>query len=137
MATPKADGALLPLDVQPRAPRDEIVGWRGGALRVRVTAPPVDGAANAAIRTLLAEALGVPPSSVSVVRGLHGRDKLVRITGLDEATVKSRLGSSAPRELSRLTPGSQPAPTRTGVRSRGASISGHPRAKASSWPPLQ
>src|SRR2546427_232213 len=81
--------ALLPLRVQPRASRDEIVGWQNGALRVRVTAPPVAGAANAAISALLAGALRVPPSSISVVRGTRGRDKLVRIAGLDDATVKS------------------------------------------------
>ena len=93
-ATPRPEGALLPLRVQPHASRDEIVGWQNGALRVRVTAPPVDGAANAAISSLLAEALRVPPSAISVVRGARGRDKLLRIAGLDAAELRTRLASS-------------------------------------------
>ena len=96
-ATPRPEGALLALRVQPRASRDAIVGWQDGALRVRVTAPPVDGAANAAVSVLLAEALGVPPSSISVVRGARGRDKVVRIRGLDEATLRSRVASRVDR----------------------------------------
>jgi uncharacterized protein (TIGR00251 family) len=120
-ATPRPEGVLLPLRVQPRASRDEIVGWQNGALRVRVTAPPVDGAANAAISALLAGTLRVPPSSISVVRGTRGRDKLVRITGLAAAAVKSRLGASEPPELPRLAPGSQTAKAGTGERSRLAS----------------
>jgi len=81
--------------VQPRASRDEIIGWTDAALRLRVTAPPVDGAANAAVALLLARALGVPPSSIRVVRGLRARDKLVRISGLGEADVRSRLEARA------------------------------------------
>jgi len=127
--TPRPEGVLLPLRVQPRASRDEIVGWQNGALRVRVTAPPVDGAANAAISALLAGALRVPPSSISVVRGTRGRDKLVSIAGLDEATVKSR--------LPRLAPGSQTAQAGTGDRSRVASISGRPRLTPASRTPRQ
>ena len=125
-ATPRPEGVLLPLRVQPRASRDEIVGWQNGALRVRVTAPPVDGAANAAISSLLAEALRVPPSCISVVRGARGRDKLVRIRGLDDATVRTR-----------LKPDSQTAQAGTGARSRLASISGHPRYKPASRASLQ
>lgn len=67
--------------VTPRAARDEVVGWEGGILRVRVTAPPVDGRANRAVLALVAETLGVPRSSVLLVRGERGRDKLVRVVG--------------------------------------------------------
>ncbi|OGL13240.1 MAG: hypothetical protein A3J45_11025, partial [Candidatus Rokubacteria bacterium RIFCSPHIGHO2_02_FULL_69_13] len=63
--------------VQPRASRDEVVGWREGVLRVRVTAPPVEGEANRAVEALLARTLGVARSAVSVVRGGQGREKLV------------------------------------------------------------
>ena len=91
---PRPEGVLLQLRVQPRASRDEIVGWQNGALRVRVTAPPVAGAANAAISSLLAEALRVPPSAISVVRGARGRDKLLRIAGLDAAELRTRLAGS-------------------------------------------
>jgi uncharacterized protein (TIGR00251 family) len=82
--------------VQPRASRSEIVGWRAdGALSVRVTAPPVEGQANAAVAALLAEALGLRPSAVTVERGARGRDKLVRVEGLTPAEVRQRIGGTA------------------------------------------
>src|SRR6266542_2031726 len=90
------EAAVLRVRVQPRAARAAITGWRDDALAVRVTAPPVDGAANAAVSALLAEALDVPPSRVRVVRGERGRDKLVRIEGLSLAGALARLGRIAP-----------------------------------------
>lgn len=75
----------------PRAARDEIAGVRDGRLLVRVSAPPVDGRANAAVCALLAKAAGVPKGAVSVVRGETSRDKRVRIEG-DEAPVRAALG---------------------------------------------
>ena len=58
-----------------------------------MTAPPVDGAANAAVARLLARALGVSPSSVSVVKGLQAREKIVEIAGLGVAEIRSRLAA--------------------------------------------
>ena len=87
---------LLRVRVQPRAPRSEIVGWRtDGTLSVRVAAPPVEGRANAALAALLAGALDLRPSAVTVVRGAHGRDKLVRVVGLTAAEVRQRIGAPA------------------------------------------
>ena len=86
-----ADAATLRVRVQPRASREAIVGWREDALRLAVTAAPVDGEANEAVRRLLARALGVAPSAVSLVRGGHGRDKVVRVEGLTGAEMRSRL----------------------------------------------
>jgi uncharacterized protein len=87
---------LLRVRVQPRAPRSEIVGWRAdGTLSVRVAAPPVDGQANAALAALLAGALDLRPSAVTVARGAHGRDKLVRVVGLTAAEVRQRIGAPA------------------------------------------
>jgi uncharacterized protein (TIGR00251 family) len=80
----------LEVRVQPRAPRDEIAGERDGRLVVRVTAPPVDGRANDAVRKLLAKRLGVARGRVTVVRGEAGRDKLVEVEGLDDADVLRR-----------------------------------------------
>jgi uncharacterized protein (TIGR00251 family) len=80
----------LEVRVQPRARRDEVVGERDGRLVVRVTAPPLDGRANDAVRKLLAKRLGVAPSLVAVVRGHAGRDKLVEVEGLDDADVLRR-----------------------------------------------
>ena len=86
------DGDLLRVRVQPRASRAAIGTWReDGTLTVRVTAPPVEGRANAAVGALLATALGVPVSAVRMVHGEHGRDKLVRVTGLSPAEIRRKL----------------------------------------------
>ena len=79
--------------VQPRARRDELVGWRDDVLVVRVQAPPVDGRANRALCRLIARCAGVPPSRVSVVRGESARDKLVQVEGVDPAALRAALGS--------------------------------------------
>ena len=70
---------VLLLRVQPRASRDEIAGPQGDRLRVRITAPPVDGKANAHLLRFLAEAFGVPAADATLERGETGRDKQVRI----------------------------------------------------------
>jgi uncharacterized protein (TIGR00251 family) len=86
---------LLRVRVQPGAARDEVVGWRDDALRVRVAAPPHDGRANVAVARLLAAALGVAPSTVELVRGTAARDKLFRVRSLDAGAVRLRLGAPA------------------------------------------
>lgn len=87
---------MLRLRLAPRAAATAIVGWReDGALGVRVTAPPVEGAANRAVEALLAEALGLPRSAVSVARGERSRDKLIRVTGLGLEEVRARLERAA------------------------------------------
>ena len=68
--------------VIPRARRDEIAGERDGRLLVRLTAPPVEGAANAALCRLVARRARVPARRVSIVRGHSSRDKLVRVEGI-------------------------------------------------------
>lgn len=75
----------------PRAGRDEVVGFEGDVLRVRVKAPPVEGRANEALLKVLAKALGVPRSSLAIVRGRASRDKIVAVEGLDAAEVKRRV----------------------------------------------
>jgi uncharacterized protein (TIGR00251 family) len=77
--------------VQPRARRDELAGERAGRLLIRVTAPPVDGKANEAVRALLAERLGVPKRRVAITRGESARDKLVEVDGLDDAALRRAL----------------------------------------------
>ena len=81
----------LEVRLQPRANRDEIAGERDGRVLVRVTAPPVDGRANQALCRLIAKRLGVSRSRVTLIRGERSRDKLLRIDGLDEGTVRRRL----------------------------------------------
>ncbi len=87
--------ARLTVRVLPRASRTEIAGVEGSSVRVRVTAPPVGGAANDAVRRLLARALGCPPSAVEILHGRTGREKVVRIVGLGPVEVRSRLAAAA------------------------------------------
>jgi hypothetical protein len=79
------------LRVQPRASREGIDGWQGGAWRVRVSAPPVDGDANRAVIALLARTLRVRAGALSIVQGVRGRDKLGHVDGLSAADVTARL----------------------------------------------
>lgn len=75
----------------PRARTNEIAGERNGVLLVRVTAPPLDGRANAALCRLVAKRAGVGVRSVSVVRGATSRDKVVRVDGVSAAELKRAL----------------------------------------------
>jgi uncharacterized protein len=68
-----------------------VVGERAGAVVVRVTAPPVDGKANAALCVFVAKRAGVPPSHVQVVKGMTSRDKVVRVEGVDAAALRTAL----------------------------------------------
>jgi uncharacterized protein (TIGR00251 family) len=87
------DGAMLfEVSVAPRSSRNRILGVRGGALRIALTAPPVDGAANDALRQLLAKRLGVSKSAVEIVRGARGRKKLIRVRGADPSALVEEAG---------------------------------------------
>jgi uncharacterized protein len=87
------DGVTLRVRVKPRASRDALGGERDGALVVRLSAPPVEGAANEALQRFLGKTLGIAPSAVQILKGLTGRQKLVAIAGLDAATARERLGA--------------------------------------------
>jgi uncharacterized protein (TIGR00251 family) len=80
--------------VSPGAKRSEVVGRQGDAWKLRVTAPPERGRANAAVCALLAEALGVPAASVRVAAGATSRRKVVEVDGLDTVELDRRLGAS-------------------------------------------
>ena len=75
--------------VQPRASRSEIVGLHGDALKVRLNAPPVDGAANEALAELLAERLALPKRNVRILSGETSRAKVVEIDGATEDVVRA------------------------------------------------
>ncbi len=77
--------------VIPRAPQEEFGGIRGLALVVRLTAPPVEGAANEALLRMLGDALDVPTSDLAIISGHHSRDKTLRVVGLSAAELKQRL----------------------------------------------
>ena len=87
--------ARLKLHVTPGARDEQIVGWQGDSLRVRVRARPEKGRANEAVLRLLARHLGVPPSRLALVRGATSRDKLVEVEGLSEDELRARLGRAA------------------------------------------
>lgn len=86
----EADGAIT-FDVQvvPRASRDRLGPVHGDRLKVQLTAPPVEGAANAALVALLARALGRARGDVTIVRGQTGRKKTVRVAGATRAALQS------------------------------------------------
>jgi uncharacterized protein (TIGR00251 family) len=75
------DGAdlIIAVRIQPKAAKDEVVGLHGDALKIRITAPPVDGKANAHLQVFLAEFFGVAKSHVELISGQTGRDKRWRI----------------------------------------------------------
>ena len=82
---------LLSIKLQPRASKNEIGEVQGNELRIRVTAPPVDAAANEALLRLLAETLDCPRNAVQLVRGHTSRHKTVWIAGLTAADVAAKL----------------------------------------------
>ena len=83
--------ANFPVKVQPRASRDQVVGYREGVLQLRVTAPPDKGRANAAVVSMLAQALGVAKSRVRIVRGQTSRNKVVAVESLSPEEVRGIL----------------------------------------------
>jgi len=82
----------LNVHVTPRGSRNEIVGWRGNTLCVKITAPPVEGAANKAVVEFVAESLGIRRSAVEMLSGEKSREKTLLITGLTDSELRARLG---------------------------------------------
>ena len=89
------DGADLEVQVVPRASQSRVVGLHANRLKVQLAAPPVDGAANAALVELLADTLGVARNAFQIVRGQTGKRKTLRIAGLAAAELRRRLGLAA------------------------------------------
>lgn len=84
-------GLEIRLHVQPRAKRCEISGSYNGALKIKVTAPPVDDAANRAIIGYLADRLGVSKSKLAILSGAHSRDKVLQVKGITPGEFQKRL----------------------------------------------
>ncbi len=85
------DGVTLVVRVLPRASRNQVAGEEQGAIKIKLTAPPVEGAANAALIEFVAEWLGVRKSAVSIVSGEKARHKRLRVTGVTVEAVRQRL----------------------------------------------
>ncbi len=100
------EGVRLTLRAQPRAKRSALVGLvalasgpgASHALKIAVSAPPVEGAANEAIVRLLAEVLGLPKRAVVIAGGEHGREKRVIVTGLSLGAIVERLAAALPAD---------------------------------------
>jgi hypothetical protein len=87
--------ATFAVRAKPRAKKSRVVAFKDGAFHVAVAAPPVDGAANDELVRVLARALGVAPSAVSIERGQSGRNKLVRVAGLTTEAAIAALSEAA------------------------------------------
>jgi hypothetical protein len=83
----------LSIRIQPRASKNEIVALAGGGLKIRLTAPPVDGAANEALVKFLADTLSIPKSHVEIASGHTSKNKIVRVSGVDDAEARRLLNS--------------------------------------------
>ena len=92
-----AGGVRFTVRVQPRASRSEVCGVHGDALKVRLAAPPVDGAANDALLALLADELGVARRSVRIVSGLASRTKVIQVDGIESGPIE-RLAARADKQ---------------------------------------
>ncbi|MEK6712091.1 MAG: DUF167 domain-containing protein [Nitrospinota bacterium] len=105
----EAEGASFEVEVQPRASRTAVEGARGGALRVRLTAPPVEGAANRQCIELLSKVLGVPKSAVSILSGAAGKRKRLLVRGVEPSAAEAALARLARKgaERSRRGGGAQ------------------------------
>ena len=90
--TPRTDGVELVVHACPGAKQSAVGGVHGAALRVRLAARPVEGAANQELVRILAEALGVSRRAVTLRSGARGRTKRLHVAGLDVAQTRARLG---------------------------------------------
>ncbi len=91
---PPARPLRLSVWVQPRASRNEWAGRHGDALKVRLTAPPVDNAANTALIAFVAKSLDVPRNAVRLIGGASSRHKVLEVDGISQSLLESRLISS-------------------------------------------
>jgi uncharacterized protein (TIGR00251 family) len=95
---PSREGCFLSIKAQPRSYKETLVGVENGELKLRVKAPPVDGAANEAVLRFLANALGVAITNLSVERGHASRHKVVYIRGMDVQKVLGALSKESKRD---------------------------------------
>ena len=92
------DGAILTVHIQPKASTTECVGIHGDAIKIRVAAPPVDGAANEELIRFLARRLSISPTSVQIHSGAGGRHKRVLVKGINAQLVMACLNLGGRKE---------------------------------------
>jgi hypothetical protein len=83
---------MLEVQIIPNAGKNQIAGWHGGRIKIKIKAPPVDGKANEELVRYLAEALGVHRRDIVIERGETGRSKTISIAGMSDSEALSRLG---------------------------------------------
>lgn len=91
LLTPTPVGVRIPVQAQPRAGRNRVVGVHGDAIKIQIASPPVDGAANDAIVRYVAKVLDVPRGSITLVQGERSRHKIIEVSGMGVAEVAERL----------------------------------------------
>jgi hypothetical protein len=128
----RAGGVRFSVPVQPRASRSEVAGIQQGALKVRLQAPPVDGAANEALVDFLADSLDVPRRMIRIVSGESSRSKVVEALGVSVAAVRLARGlTDADPDRFRRRPARGLAQPLAGA---GHKVGAHSVAKPRSWP---
>ena len=95
MVSEDKESCIIRVRVQPKASRNQVAGYDEGTLRLRVTAPPAQGKANAGVIALLAKTLGVNKSKLQIIRGQRSRDKVVSVDTLSEGEVRRRIEAGA------------------------------------------
>jgi uncharacterized protein (TIGR00251 family) len=88
---------LLKVYLQPRSSKNEIVGRYRDGMKVKVTAPPVEGKANEALREFLARVLKIPPSHIEILKGHRSREKTLKIEGIEGHEILDLFGGAKPR----------------------------------------
>jgi len=91
MPSNPGESCTIKVRVQPKSSRNQVDGFQDGALRVRVTAAPAEGQANAAVIAILAKTLGVSKSRLEIIRGYSSRDKVVSVDTLTEQEVQRKI----------------------------------------------
>lgn len=98
-AIEEKDGSVwIRVRVQPKASREGVIGEVEGRVRIALTAPPVDGAANAALVAFMAKTLGLPKRGVEITAGTRGREKTIRVDGLRLNEVRAKLTETGRKE---------------------------------------
>lgn len=93
----QTDGVLLDIHVQPKAAHNQVAGLHDNVLKIRITAPPVEGKANAAVITFIAKLVGVPKTAISIASGKQGRRKRLLIRGITLARLAEVISAHLPK----------------------------------------
>ena len=94
---PYKSGIRFSAVIQPRSTQNEILGVHNNSLKIRLTSPPVDGAANKTCIKFLAKSLGVSPSKIRIVAGLNNKNKIIEIDDIDEPAFRNKLTTKIPK----------------------------------------